>query len=101
MQYQCGLKISEQHINRKVRAYKYGYEALQDVIRNQAEEDVASFGEILKELKGINAEVSGVKSAEGIKAKIGLVQQPELVITFQIFYMSTQFTRAPIGLVAL
>jgi hypothetical protein len=72
-----------------MKVYKYGYQALEEVLRSQAEEEVASFSEILKELKGINAEVSGTNIAEGGKVKIGLTQQPELVITFQIFYMST------------
>ena len=62
---------------------------------------MASFGEILKELKGINAEASGTKFAEASKTKIGMTQPPEMVLTFQIFYMSTQFTRSPIGLIAL
>ena len=59
------------------------------MLSDQVEEEVANFGEILRELKGINDSASGIKVAESIDQKIGLKQQAEIVLTFQIFYMTT------------
>lgn len=59
-----------------------GLGGLEKMLSDQVEEEIANFGEILRDLKEINDSVSGIKHAERIDEKIGFMQQPELVLTF-------------------
>jgi hypothetical protein len=46
------------------------------------EDEVSNFGDILRDLKDINDKFDGKQSASAVDSKVGMIQQPELILTF-------------------
>jgi hypothetical protein len=85
MTYQCSIPIDLKHFTTKTD------DQLEDnsFLRVEKETD-----ELIKELSDIAAMESNSKS-EQVK------QTPELILTFNIVFLTTPFTRSPIGILSL
>lgn len=59
--------------------------------------EAAQLNEYLRRLKNLVGDID--EENAGIDPKI--VQKPELVLAFQVFFLTTPFTRQPLGLAAI
>lgn len=50
-----------------------GYDGIEEIFKDQMEDEVSSFGEILKDLKDINDKFDGKISATSLDSKVGMV----------------------------